>query len=113
MLAIGDISNELLELMSPAAAAVTSHMSLQEILTMQMNKVCSLLKGQLMLAYRMTTHHGVSVKCWTSRHDYTEPVRIASRAADKPEKGSTGGFRRGPCGKEPQGGGSLLPCNKH
>ncbi len=53
MLAIGDISNELLELMFPGRCGRDqADMSLQEILTMQMNKVCSLLKGQLMLAYR-------------------------------------------------------------
>lgn len=53
MLVIGDISNELLELMFPGRCGRDqANLSLQEILTMQLNKVCSLLKEQLVLAYR-------------------------------------------------------------
>lgn len=53
MLSIGDFSNELLELMFPGRCGRDqANLSLKEILTVQMNKVCSLLKGQLFLAYR-------------------------------------------------------------
>ncbi len=53
MLVIGEISNELIELMFPGRCGRDqAAMSLQEILTSQMSKVCSLLKGQLLLAYR-------------------------------------------------------------
>lgn len=53
MITIGDFSNELLELMFPGRCGRDqANLSLKEILTAQMNKVCSLLKGQLLLAYR-------------------------------------------------------------
>lgn len=53
MQVIGDISNELLELMFPGRCGRDqAQMSLEEILTLQLNKVCSLLKSQLFLAYR-------------------------------------------------------------
>lgn len=52
MSVIGQIANEFLELMFPGrCGGDRSELSLQEILTDQMNKVCSLLKGQLLLAF--------------------------------------------------------------
>lgn len=52
MLVIGDISSELIELMFPGRCGRDqAGLSLKEILTLQMNAVCSLLKGQLLLAY--------------------------------------------------------------
>ncbi len=53
MMSIGDIANEYLELMFPGRCGRDrSDLTLQEILALQMDKACSLLKGQLFLAYR-------------------------------------------------------------
>lgn len=53
MMMIGEIANEFLELMFPGRCGHDKmEMSLHDILTMQMNKVCSMLKAQLQLAFR-------------------------------------------------------------
>lgn len=50
---IGQIANEFLELMFPGRCGRDrSELSLHEIVNEQMNKTCSLLKGQLIFAYR-------------------------------------------------------------
>ncbi|MGE4454034.1 MAG: serine O-acetyltransferase [Sphaerochaeta sp.] len=53
MLSIGEISNEFLELMFPGRCGRDqAERSLQEILNTQLRQICSLLKSQLILAFR-------------------------------------------------------------